>query len=183
MTVGAVARAPAAAAVAALALAGLGMTCGPGGPPPAVETCEPPATPRDAGLADVDSLEIGYLGNDGAFVPFVDGGVARLSFGGQGSSMLVAHLRLRGADVPACLEQRTTMEEPGGAALATESAPLPTRPTADGARVTSSMYLVYDRASGVQVRLRATAAGRTAAALVWIDFDPATLVDAGVDAP
>jgi hypothetical protein len=178
-------RALALAVVAALAAASLGLTCGPGGAPPVTDTCEPPAPP-DAGEPNdgaLTSLELGYLGSDGAFVPFVDGGVAYLSFGGQGSSMIVAHLRARGADVPACLAQRTVMETITGETLASEDAGLPTDPTADGARITSAMYLVYDRSSGEQVRLRATAGGLTRTLTVWINFDPSTLIDAGVDAP
>ena len=75
------------------------------------------------------------------------------------------------------------MTDAGGEVIASETAPLPTDATADGARVTTSMYLVYDREPGVQVHLHAEAGGLTRDLAVWIDFDPRLLIDAGVDAP
>lgn len=171
------------ALVAALAAGSLGVTCGPGGSPPVTETCEPPAPP-DAGVPGdgaFDSLEVGYLGSDGGFVPFVDGGIAQLAFGGQGSSMIVAHLRVRGGAVPACVAQRTVIEQLDGTVIASEDAGLPVDASPDGAWISSAMYLVYDRESGVQVRLRVDAGGLTRSLTVWINYAPIPDVDAGVD--
>lgn len=177
----------AAITVALLAAGSLGLTCGPGPAPPVVETCEPIApTPRDAGVPTdgvLDSLELGTLDVNGVFYAYVDDKPVSLSFGGQGSTMLVTHLRVRGAAAPACLEQRTTMTAAGGEVIASESAPLPTDAAPDGARVTTSMYLVYDREPGVPVHLHAEAGGLTRDLTVWIDYDPRTFIDAGVDAP
>ena len=172
------------AAVAALAVGGLGATCGPA--PPVTETCTP-AVPTDAGdLPDgsLTSVELGYLGTGGDFVPFVDQGVAQLQFGGQGSSMYVTHLRLRGSGIPACLPQKTYLETLDGMVIASEEAGLATDPAGAGAWITGPMYLIYDRSSGVQVRLRTVVFGVERTVVVWVDIpgDVDAGVDAGVDA-
>lgn len=164
----------AAAVVCVLAFASLGLTCGGGGPPPVTPTCEPGVG------GSVTSVEIGTLVGD-EFRPFVDGGVADLVFGGQGASMIVAHLRLRGTGLPACVAQRTVLETLDGMTIADERAGLPTDPAGDGVWVTGYMYLVYEWERGVQVRLRATAGGVERSVVVWAGFE--STVDAGVDAP
>ena len=174
------------AAVLVLALANLGLTCG-GAPPPVTPTCQSPLGEGGGPLpgVNVTSLELGGMA-DGVFTPFVDDGIAPLDFGGQGSSMIVTYLRVRGSGIPACLPQATVLEQLAGAAIASESAGLPMDPTDDGAWVSSSMFLIYDHHRGVQVRLRAEVDGRQQAVVVWAGFRgeiDAGTVDAGaVDA-
>ncbi len=172
------------ALVATAAFGSLGVTCGPA--PPSTQTCTP-AVPTDAGdLPDgtLTSVEIGYLGTGGDFVPFPDQGVAQLQFGGQGSSMYVTHLRLRGSGIPACLPQKTYLETLDGMVIASEEAGLATDPAGAGTWITGPMYLIYDRSSGVQVRLRTDVLGMQRSVVVWVDFpgDVDAGVDAGIDA-
>lgn len=167
-----------AALVGLLATASLGLTCGP--PPPSSDTCAPTAI--DAGSipdASITSLEIGRMEN-GTFIPFVDGGVAPLTIGGQGSTMLVAYLRVRGSGVPACLPQTTRLQGLDGTEWSSEQAPMKTEPAGAGTWVTGAMFLVYFGESQVQVRLKAQVGSRQTEVVVWTDA--VGTVDAGVDA-
>lgn len=162
----------------ALALANLAVTCGPA--PPSTDTCTLP--PIDAGGerdGTITSIEVGTL--DGTtFTPFVDDGVATLQSGGQGSTMIVAHLRLRGSGIPACLQQKTFVEQLDGTLLISEEAGLPMDADGAGGWVSGAMFLVYDRQPGVQVRIRTQIGAMERAVTVWVDWRGA--VDAGVDA-
>ena len=166
--------------IAVLAIGSLGATCGPA--PPTSETCTP-TVPADAGgLPDgtLTSAELGYLGGPGEFVPFIDQSVAGLQFGGQGASMYVVYLRLRGSGVPACVPQQTYLEELDGTLIASEEAGLSTSAAGAGTWLAGPMYLVYDRASGVQVRLRTEVLGVERSVVVWVNAEGT--IDAGVDA-
>lgn len=168
------------ALVAMLAAGSLGLTCGPG-LAPVSETCTP-AVAADAGElpgGTLTSVEIGYLDGSGGFLPFVDQSVASLQFGGQGSTMYVAHLRLHGSGVPACVPQKTYLEQLDGTVISSEDAAMATDPAGTGTWITGAMYLVYDRATGVQVRLRTEVLGMQRSVVVWVDT--AGTVDAGVD--
>jgi hypothetical protein len=160
-----------------LAGASLGMTCGPG--PQVTEMC----TPAPIGSlpdATITSLEIGTM--DGrAFIPFTDQGVAPLTIGGQGSDMIVTHLRLKGSGVPACLSQRTALEQLDGTEIATEQAAVPTEPDGDGGWVSGSMFMVYFGAPGHQIRFRSKVESVERTVVVWAGSTGT--VDAGVDAP
>lgn len=166
-------------AAAVAAVGSLGLTCGP--PPPTSETCELPPVRGDAGELDgaLTSLEIGTLDGDGGFAPFVADSVIDLQFGGQGSSMIVAHLRVRGTDVPACLAQRTVLEYPNGDAIYEEQAPVPLDRAADGSWVSGSLFMIFDREPGAKVRLRAEVGGLSRSVEVWTNF---MAVDAAPDA-
>ncbi len=167
-----------AALVGLLATASAGMTCGPS--QPSSETCTP--IRMDAGSlpdASITSLELGRVEGD-VFVPFVDGGVAPLTLGGQGSPMIVTHLRLRGSGVPSCLAQTTWLEELDGSVISSEAAAMATEPAEAGAWVTGGMFLVYYGASQHQVRLRAKVGSRETSVVVWTDA--VGVIDAGVDA-
>ena len=161
----------------------LGFTCG--GPTlPTPETCTPEeplpgGEPNDG--ATISSLEIGRMEGD-AFIPFVDDQVAFTQFGGQGSQMIIAKLRLRGSGIPDCLAQKTVMEQVGGEAIISEEAALPMDPAADGSLISGAMFLIYDRAPGLHVRLRSEVGTVTRSVTVWVDQRGADL-DAGVDAP
>lgn len=157
-----------------LAAGNLGMSCGPA--PPAPDTCATPGPVADGAVA---AVEIGRM-VDGQFAPFVDGGVAPLVIGGQGAPMIVANLRVRGAGLPACLPQTTSLEELGGEVISSEVGAMLTEPAGADTRVTGEMLLVYYGASATQVRLRATVGGRTASVVVWTDA--VGVIDAGVDA-
>lgn len=162
-------------AVVCLAAAGsLGMTCGPA--PPTPDTCDMPGPVPDSA---VSSIEIGGV-VDGQFVPFVDGAVVPLVFGGQGSPMIVAHLRVHGAGLPACLPQATRLEQLDGEVIASESGAMATEPAGADARLTGEIFLVYFGESATQVRLRATVGDRSHEVVVWTDA--VGMLDAGLDA-
>lgn len=165
------------AAVAALVLAAgnLGMSCGP--PSPTPDTCDMPGPVSDGAIT---SLEIGGV-VDGRFVPYTDGAVAPLVIGGQGASMIVAHLRVRGSGLPTCLPQQTALEQLDGLVVSSENGAMATTPAgADGVE-TGDILLPYYGAPATPVRLRATVGDRTLAVVVWTDA--VGVVDAGVDAP
>jgi hypothetical protein len=168
--------------IAALLAGGsLGFSCGPA--PPVTETCIPDeplpgGEPLDG--AGITSLEIGRREGD-AFVPFTDDEIATLQIGGQGSDMIVALLRVRGTDVPACLPQKTFMERLDGTLLVSEEAALPTVADGPGTWLTNAMFLVYFYERGVQVRLRTEVGDAEHAVVVWVE-ERGSPVDAGVDA-
>lgn len=163
------------ALVGLAAVANLGMTCGPASPAP--DLCDTPGPVADGG---VTSIEIGGM-VDGQFVPFVDDAVAPLVFGGQGSPMVVARLRVHGAGLPACLPQATQLEQLDGEVIASESGAMATEPAGADARLTGEILLVYFGESATQVRLRATVGDLSHEVVVWTDA--VGVRDAGVDAP
>ena len=174
-----------------LAGGSLGFTCG--GPTlPTTETCTPEAPlpggePNDG--ATISSLEIGRM-EGAAFIPFVDDQIAFTQFGGQGSQMIIATLRLRGTAIPACLAQKTVMEQVGGSLISSEEAALPLDPAGDGSLISAAMFLIYSREPGLEVELRSEVGSVTTSVTVWVDQRGADLdggidaaMDAGVDGP
>jgi len=153
-------------AVGALAVASLGGSCGGGSEPLASETCELPGGYTPPVL---DRVEIGQVGRDGRFRAFTDREIVPLVTGGQGASMIVANLRLRGTGIGGCVAQRTMLEIPGGTLISSEPAPLRVEPDGAGAWLTGDAYLVYDGAPGQLVRVRAEVAGQTAAVEIWAE--------------
>ena len=178
---------PLAIAVALVAFANLAVTCGPA--PPHSDTCALSAGTADAGLRDgtVTSLEVGTVDGSGRFAPFVADTVVPLQLGGQGSTMIVAHLRLRGSGIPSCLPQTTQLEYLDGTPIITESAPVPLELGGDGAWTSGALLLVYDREPGAKVRVHTVVDGVETSVALWLDavgVDAAgEPVDAAVDAP
>lgn len=163
-----------AVAVLVLAAGNLGVSCGP--PSPTPDTCEMPGPVSDGA---VTSIEIGGL-VDGQFVAFTDGGVAPLVVGGQGATMIVAHLRVRGSGLPTCLPQMTALEQLDGLVVSSENGPMSTTPAGADGVLTGDILLPYYGAPATQVRLRATVGTRTTTVVVWTDA--VGVIDAGVDA-
>jgi hypothetical protein len=64
--------------------------------------------------------------------------------GGQGANMLGFILHVSGATAPACLGQKTTVNDTGGNRVTTASAPLATYAQPDGTRLTHPLWLPAD---------------------------------------
>ncbi|HZS36200.1 MAG TPA: hypothetical protein VFF06_05210 [Polyangia bacterium] len=151
-------------------------------------------TPMQQGIcalgstAPLDSLEIGTDADP--FAPLSDGDTIQSVIGGQGATMVIVRLRVRGAGAPACLAQSTSVlaADGSGDVLSRNDAALETTLEADGARTTPELLLPgrIPRA-GEGVIITSLAGGRTVTRALSIDvagfFDFAPEPDgAGVDA-
>jgi hypothetical protein len=99
----------------------------------------PPADSCTSGRAGaVDSLEIGD--DLDPFTPYHDGDLPHVIVGGQGLTMMGIRLRMRGADVPSCIQQATHYEvggmDTGGSDVAVNTYAEP-----DGTRVTKPLWM------------------------------------------
>ncbi len=149
------------------------MSCGPPGPSP--ETCDLPGPIADGAIT---SVEIGQVVN-GQFVPFTDGAIAPVVYGGQGAPMIVAQLRIRGAGVPACLAQVTRLQKLDGLDISSLEAGVQTSPAGPGVWLGGEMFLVYYGPPAHQVRLTAEVEDQRTSVVVWTES--VGTIDAGVD--
>ncbi len=132
-----------------LALATGCFPCGPGFTPPMPDSC----TVTSGG--DVTSFAIGP-GGDGAFVAWNDGDAPSLVTGGQGATMLVMRIAVRGNQPPTCLAQRTVV-----ANQVSDATPRTTYAAPDGSRVTKDMYIVLGGFPFGPLDVSTTVAGTT----------------------
>lgn len=124
-------------AVFALAQATCAMTCAPNNIPEVDDCTEP-------GSSDgITSIELG-LGDDNAFIPLEDGTSVTTVRGGQGSSMLPVRYRLRGASLPACIEQTSSLRSGEQQLFAEIPYRLKTYEEADGSRTTKTFFMILD---------------------------------------
>lgn len=152
-----------------------------GSPSPQPDTCAP------GSAAPVDALELG-AGEDGPFQPIATGSVVHPVYGGQGAIMVLFRLRARGASVPACMQQRTTVADSSGQVVARSDAALMTEPDASlpNARATELIYLPGALPpAGSLIVVTATAGGQTATGTFTLGAvgnfpEPPDLADAGV---
>lgn len=173
---------PALLVIAALAipLAGCGGGCNVP-PPPQSDICELPA---NAPRPTVTGVEIGQR-QGGVFAPIVADSVVELVTGGQGSDMVVAALRIRGAGLGDCTAQETILEQLDGDLITFEQAALVTVPAGPDTVVTGDILLPYYGVYGALVRIRAEVSGTTAAVEFWAgsrDDGDAMATDAAPDA-
>jgi hypothetical protein len=149
----------------ALALTQVGGVCGSGPNIP-----EPDGCAQGASAGTLSSVEIG--GGTDPFAPLADGDVTPKVLGGQGGSMVVVRLRLRGTDVPSCLAQRTIVYAASGAELDEEGVALLTYPEADGSRTTKALYARMYGAipdSGQPVVIRVIVGPIEVTRVLWVD--------------
>ena len=129
-------------AVAGL-VAGVGVGCGKGAPPP-TDSCAAPSA------GTVDSVEIGaagaadLAGQPSPFVALADGDGVALVHGSQGANMLGLVYRLFGAGAPACLGQHTQINDAAGGTITSSTPPLATYAQPDGTRLTRPLWLPAD---------------------------------------
>jgi hypothetical protein len=152
--------------------ASLGSACPGGGgggglPPP--DAC---AGADGAGLM-LSSLEIGP-GTNGAFQAWRDGDVVPIVYGGQGGRMITVRVRIRGAALPACLPQKTTVLLAEGTQLGYEPSPLVTYAEADGSRTTKPLYvqLFGSFSSGSALIVRVEAGDQSTSRSLYLDALP-----------
>lgn len=156
--------------VAALALPSLGMTCGPGPAPPPPDECGAPTG------APVAAIALGPERLDGR--PFEAWGASDTAYiteGAQGGDMLGVALELAGAEVPACLAQRTEVTMAGERLAAAEVAIHTYDEAGDGTRVTRTLWLVLESgpypAPGSEIDVATEAGGASAAAHLVVVSD------------
>lgn len=162
--------------LAALAIANMGVTCGPGNSgPPDPDSCDVPQTRTLAGV------EIG--GADDVFTPFVDDQVVTLTLGPQGGAMLPMRLRITGTSLPDCLAQSTTIRV-GAEVIATSELPLKTYVEADGSRTTKANYVVlyYEPADGTELTVTTMAGGQSTTRSLYLN-EVGVMPDAAVPPP
>ena len=152
----------------AVAFSGCGGSCAP--PPfvPSSQTCGEPAT-----TFDLDTIEIGVAA-DGGFFALADGDVIQPISGGQGAEMILAHLRVSGPGVPACLAQNTGVYSEGDL-VGSFNLPMATTLVAGdvSTRITGDMFLVLDYLEyGQLVTIRAAAGGVTHDVTVYLWVGP-----------
>jgi hypothetical protein len=152
--------------VIALAATQVGGLCGGGPSVPVPDECS-----MGASVGTVSSVEIGAAAD--TFTPVADGDVTPLVIGGQGGSMVVVRVRLRGANVPSCLAQRTIVYAGSGAELAEENEALLTYPETDGSRTTKPLYVRMYGAipgSGFPVVIRVIVGTIEVTRVLWMDM-------------
>jgi hypothetical protein len=148
--------------LAALALPCLGMTCGPAPSPPEPDDCSAP------GDEPVAALAIGPQILDGEeFEPWRESDTATITEGAQGGEMLGVTLALGGDPLPACVRQRTELRQDGMVG-AVADVPVHTYEAGEGARITSTLWLVFEPGfyppPGSELAVVAEAGGATASA-------------------
>jgi hypothetical protein len=119
-----------------LLIAGAGGGCfGSCRPSATQETCTPGST------APVAALEIGA--NEDPFRSYNDGDTIDSVVGGQGATMVVVRLRVRGPSAPDCLAQSTHLyaADGSGDVLAQSNASLTATLALDGTRTTAPLLL------------------------------------------
>jgi hypothetical protein len=124
-----------------VALLAFNLACpGPPPGPPPVETCE--GAPADA---DVSALS----------------GTAELTFGAQGSQMVVVEPAWTGAGAPACAIVTARLLDASGLEVAAQTIALATEATSDGRRAVSGLQLIVDDPP-CEARVALTSYGRAA---------------------
>jgi hypothetical protein len=140
---------------ASLVLVAAAVGCGNGAGAPPTDTC--PA----ASAGTIDALAVGaasaadLAGMPSPFVPLADGDGVPLIRGGQGAYMVGFILRVSGSAAPDCLAERTVVTDPGGARIASSTAPLATYAQPDGTRLTHPLWLPGDYPLQFAVRIDA----------------------------
>ena len=125
----------------ALGAAASVAACGPGGGPSS-ETCA--GGERDV---DIDTLSL-YAREGGVNKVLENGDVVPMTFGTQGSGMLIVGLRVTGRNIPDCVRQQTIAETPSGMLIDDEFRSMSMRQDLDGAWVTGQILLIVSWAVG-----------------------------------
>jgi hypothetical protein len=145
-------------------------------------------TPSGA-AAQVDALELG-ASEEAAFTPLADGDPVNVVVGGQGATMIIVRLRVRGAPAPLCLPQSTSVTAPDDPldVLARSDASLATNLESDGSRSTGQLLLPGRYPSpGGGIAVTTRAGGQTVTRLLSVgvagfyDFEPAPDGSAAVE--
>jgi hypothetical protein len=115
------------------------------------ESFEPDDCSSPRALDGVDAIELGALARvDGrdVFVPWADDELVDITVGIQGGSMLGVALRLRGSNVPACVDHRMVLRyaEAQERQLASTWYPVRTYSQPDGTRITGTMWMIFNGA-------------------------------------
>lgn len=112
----------------------------------------------------IEQLEVGE-GTESQFVALVDQQAVRAAIGPQGGAMLPIRIKLTGSNLPACLEQRSSLKLENEE-FAVSMAFLNTYAQPDGSRTTHAHYLIFGPgknhlADGKDLVLTTSALGKT----------------------
>jgi hypothetical protein len=171
-------RGPLLIALTLIAGGGCGSSCNTD-PPFPDDSCFEPDT------YTLTELDIG-AGEDELFVPLPDNEIRPIVYGPQGGSMVTVTLGMRGADVPACVAQATTLiPVSGGELRGSEEQPKRTYLQEDGSYTTRYLYIQFwDLYPGDSVRVHTEAGGLTDEVLIFLDSigsADASVPDGGID--
>ena len=119
------------------------LACSAGAPSaPPLDRCDSATT------GGVDAVEIGVAteaelsGNPPpVFTPLAEGDGVPLLQGSQGAYMVGFVYRVSGAAAPACLGQKTVVNDTSGMRITGASVPLKTYPQPDGTRITAALWM------------------------------------------